>query len=187
MEIKKNMNQLNQPKHDQKLLDPAKHGPLPEFELTTKWLAGGILAALVVLAGGWLIARNNTANEEVAKTDSTEKTADIVPIVQASAAVVAADGEALTVSDQAAGSEVAVANMTIGKTTWVAIRDAKTKWILGARRFESGITTGTVELLRATTAGTAYEVVMYVDNGDNVFDFHTDSLVDGIVSTFTVK
>lgn len=84
-------------------------------------------------------------------------------------------GESVQVDDQPAGSSVNIAKLTVTRSTWVAVRDARS--VLGARRFEPGVTSGTIPLLRATTAGQNYTVVMYVDDGDKAFDVRKDLLV----------
>jgi len=89
------------------------------------------------------------------------------------------------VQDQSAGMGVSITSMNLTRETWVAVRDSKS--ILGAGRFSPGATSGTVKLLRATEAGKAYQVVVYVDDGDKKFDFKVDAVVPGVGSTFTAQ
>jgi hypothetical protein len=97
-------------------------------------------------------------------------------------------GESVNVSDQAAGSAVRVAMVTLSQRGWLAARDSSGK-ILGAARFEPGSNTGvSIPLLRPTVSGEKYQVLVYIDDGDNSFDLHKDTLVmnaDGSVARTT--
>lgn len=152
--------------------------------------AVGIVIALIIVVGIVYAIRHGRVNSpvvgahSVATTTSTTSTSatDVDGVTGASGAdmgvTVSNDGEMLSVSDQKAGSEVTVDSMTLTRASWVAIRDSK-NWILGAAWFPAGTTAGQVALLRSTVAGEVYSAVIYVDNGDKVFDFHKDSLVTG--------
>jgi len=97
-------------------------------------------------------------------------------------------GEAITVSDQPAGSYVMVSSVTLPQMGWVAVRDSSGH-TLGAARFDAGTYSAVqVPLLRNTTSGEHYQVLLYVDDGDKVFDLHKDTLVmnsDGSVAGAT--
>ena len=61
-----------------------------------------------------------------------------------------------------------------------ALADAPSKQPLSTDNYcalNAGATTGVVPLLRATAAGERYEVLIYVDDSDRVFNFHKDMLV----------
>lgn len=181
-----------------------------EQPLSSSWLYAAIIAGLVLLGSGWLISKSNSGavsegdDADVAAdgaldviaavTEEQEKKADdeeaagkkpASPPTSPAALTTLAKGEAVTIRDQAAGSNVTISDMTITKVSWVAVRDAKTKWILGARRFEPGQKTGIVVLLRNTVADTKYEGVIYVDDGDKAFNHKKDILVNGVVTSFT--
>jgi len=68
---------------------------------------------------------------------------------------------------------------------WIAVRDSNGR-TLGAGRFEAGTHSNVeVPLLRTTLTGQSYQVLIYVDDGDRVFDLHSDILVtrsDGSVA-----
>ncbi len=78
-----------------------------------------------------------------------------------------------------AGKQVAAASLTLSQPSWIAIRDSNGR-ILGAAWFPKGSHSKvTVPLLRATTAGQKYQVQLYADNGDRMFDTHADILITG--------
>lgn len=80
---------------------------------------------------------------------------------------------------------VTVKSATFAQVSWLAVRDVDGR-TLGAGRFEPGTHTDfEVPLLRATTAGGRYQVLIYVDDGDKAFNLHQDILVmraDGSVA-----
>ena len=161
---------------------------------TKGWIIGAIVLVIVV-GGGWWMLKNSkasssvvgdkmgTSTEEVVLGDDTEmKDTDTAVTVSTTApaktsVTTAADGEKVSVKDQAAGSAVAIDSMNLVKTGWVAIKDVK--GILGAAWYPAGTTVGTVPLLRPTVAGGAYQAVIYVDDGDKKFDMYKDTLVMG--------
>lgn len=90
-----------------------------------------------------------------------------------------AGSDAVSVADQSAGMSVAVSSVTLAQPGWVAVRDSNGR-TLGAAWFPAGTETNvSVPLLRATTAGERYQVMLYADNGDKQFDLHTDTLLVG--------
>ncbi len=165
---------------EQKLLG-APHMDKDNFELTPTWLAVSFVLAIVALGGGWMLSRHHG---QVA-SDKAPELGALAPLGQTAA--VGASDLALTIKDQAAGTQVQIAKMTLTKTSWVAVRDAKTHWVLGARRFDAGTASGEVFLLRATTKGSAYEGVIFTDDGDKAFDLHKDTLEVGVSSPFSAQ
>ncbi len=87
----------------------------------------------------------------------------------------------LRAEDQKAGVAVTVAEVNVPSVSWIAIREDKNgelSWILGARKLASGVHKDVyVPLQRSTTAGMLYHVVVYEDDGDNIFDYKADNLV----------
>lgn len=84
---------------------------------------------------------------------------------------------------QAAGLSVAVSAVSVSVPTWVVILDnvnGKPGNALGAQMFFAGEKSGTIELLRATTAGKTYFAAEYIDNGDHKFSKQTDTQVNTI-------
>ncbi len=83
----------------------------------------------------------------------------------------------ITVSDQAASSVVFLSGLTLAQSTWVAIHEdaeGEPGRILGAARYDAGVSSGNVELLRPTVRGGLYYAVLYVDDGDRQFDSKKD-------------
>lgn len=85
----------------------------------------------------------------------------------------------LSVPDQPAGKTVAVQNLSIAGTKWVAIyddHDGKPGLILGATRLHEGNETATVDLLRpeGTISGGIYYAAILNDDGDEEFNRLTD-------------
>ena len=90
--------------------------------------------------------------------------------------VVAAGSDSVSVFDQPAGMTVAVQNVSISKPGWVAIKDGG--WYLGAAKLSPGTHSNiTVDLLRGTKTGSAYEAVLFYDNGNGTFDVHADTVI----------
>lgn len=154
---------------------------------TTNRVIGAIVLLLIFIGGWWLIAQNtvkvakapvvsSTADTGTTVTNTTGTTntvTDLDPTVP----TVEASGEALEVADQPAGMTVRVASAKLAEMGWVAVRDSGGR-ILGAARLEPGVHAGvTVELLRGTVGGERYQALIYVDDGDRIFDLHEDSLV----------
>lgn len=87
--------------------------------------------------------------------------------------------ESIKVADQPAGMEVKVSSLYLPEMGWVGIRDGDGR-VLGAGRFDAGsFTNVTISLLRATVAGDSYQALLYVDDGDKIFDLQKDILITG--------
>jgi hypothetical protein len=153
------------------------------------WIGGGIIVALLVLVFGWSMLTGGpakSANEQI----NTGEQGSVSPSPAGTAEVrpsVSSEGEAVSVSDQAAGASVRVASVTTSRVSWVAVRDDMR--IYGAAKVTPSSSSGAVEnievpLLRGIEAGNAYKVVVYADDGDGVFDFKKDSLVSGVEASF---
>ncbi|HEY9584460.1 MAG TPA: hypothetical protein VJI33_02700 [Candidatus Paceibacterota bacterium] len=79
----------------------------------------------------------------------------------------------LNVVDQAAGLQVNIEKANVPKSVWVAIHEDNGAGapgnILGAQLFDVGMTSGAVQLLRATESGKIYYAMIHDDNGDRAF------------------
>jgi hypothetical protein len=175
---------------------------------TTNWIIAGLVALVVIIGGGWLVARERSGNVTGTTATSTDTTLDDAAsssdtstntagtntsaVPESKNPVTSASGETITVIDQPAGANVIVADVKLTKPSWVVIRDTK-GWALGAAWFNESRVSATVSLLRNTIAGQTYEAVIYVDDGDKKFTLHGgDMLVASsqgapVSSTFTAK
>lgn len=153
-----------------------------------------IAAAVVVVValGGWWFFTGAPVQEVSEETESTTETSTSATVTTASdrPTVGANTGETVAVEDQPAGSSVRVVEAQLSRVSWVAVRDDMR--IYGAARVnppEGGgtVTDISVPLLRNTEAGKTYMVVVYADDGDNMFDFKKDALVTGLQDTFTTS
>lgn len=127
---------------------------------------------------------SEVAKEKDTKTDVKSQAAAVVK------SVVSSDGAAeVTAADQSAGSKVSVSVTNVSEPIWIAVREEKDGAlgnILGAGKvFADG--DATITLLRSTTAGGTYRVVMYKDVGDTGFNHKEDVLVEEGQITFKAK
>lgn len=161
----------------------------------------GVLV-LIILVGGWFAfgkkQSSTTGSPAVAKTDTMQDTSssmsgsEDVMGSSGSGSSMAVSGDAVSVSDQPAGDKVAVNSVYLPQMGWVAVRDSSGH-VLGAARLDAGTHSDVqVDLLRNTEAGEHYQVLLYIDDGDKVYDLHKDTLLtnsDGAVAgaTFTAS
>ena len=177
---------------------------------TTNWIIAGLVALVVIIGGGWLVARDRSgtvtgsaatstgatstevSNSENNASASETNTGGTVGTPAAKNPITSASGETVTIMDQPAGATAVIADISLTKPSWVVIRDTK-GWALGAAWFSESQKSATVSLLRNTIVGQTYEAVIYVDNGDKKFELHgEDMLVTSsqgapVSSTFTAK
>jgi hypothetical protein len=144
-------------------------------------LIGGLVVLVLLFAGWWTTTRpvgEGVATSTAATSTSASATTSTVATGGLNPSMVGT-GEAVTVRDQAAGDSVAVTSVTLMQQGWVAIRDDSGR-VLGAALFNVG-TWGNVSvpLLRATSASSSYQVLLYADDGDKQFDLHKDILITG--------
>ncbi len=144
----------------------------------------GVGALIIILLVGWMISTrmrvSSTVVGENDKTNASEKT----PVTTTTNTQT---GGALVVEDQVAGERVVIKAMEMSSTGWIAIKEVASGRILGAGWFPAGATSGSVPLLRATSAGQNYEAVVYVDDGNKVFDMKVDTLVAGVSAPFKAQ
>ncbi len=141
----------------------------------TQAIIGAVIVVVVLLAAWLLFARpvgnGGTATDTETPSGSTSEETLNPSMV--------GTGEAVTVRDQAAGTSVSVASVTLNEMGWVAIRDENGR-VLGAARFDAGTWSNVpVPLLRATAVAGSYQVLLYVDDGDKQYDLHKDILIMG--------
>lgn len=153
---------------------------------TRNWLIIGAVVIVLLGLGWWLMARGRSASPNTDATTGATSTVGTTLSVGAPVTTTAS-GESVSAKDQTAGLSVAVEGMNLAKVSWVAVRDVKGQRILGAHRFEAGVTAGEVSLLKPTVAGGEYQVLVYVDDGDKKFDMKKDALVEDVSATFKAQ
>lgn len=80
----------------------------------------------------------------------------------------------IEIADQPAGLAVQIKSLSLPVgPVWVAVHEGSRT--LGAKLFQAGATTGTVELLRTTTKGQEYTVSIRKDNGDGAYNRQADA------------
>lgn len=149
----------------------------------------GVLVLALLVGAWWMFGTQRSAVQDTTASGSTQLSGTTPNEDTASSGSMTGgmtvSGDAVSVGDQPAGSFVVVGSATVPQMGWVAVRDSSGR-VLGAARVEAGTHQAVqVELLRNTVAGEMYQVLVYVDDGDKVFDLHKDTLVmnaDGAVS-----
>ena len=133
-----------------------------------------------------------TDTEQTTKVDTTaegEVKKDDTAKADSKTQLPVGDGS-VAVGDQKAGQTVLLGTLKLPtKTGWVAVRDYMDGVpgnVLGVARYsaEEGLMPTVVELARATTKGSSYQVVFFTDEGDGDFKVGEDKLIDGPVATF---
>ena len=159
---------------------------------STNWTIASIATLIIIIGGGWLIARERSdsmVSEDIASSTDTLGTASVTSGETSSSAASSAvlptpsafaSGETVTVADQPAGESVLVANATLVKPSWVAIKGTN-GWVLGAAWFNGSADAVTIPLVRPTVKGETYQAVIYMDDGDKKFSLHaSDTLVTDV-------
>lgn len=132
-----------------------------------------VLGIAIGFGGAWLyFGLGDSAGEA---DEKAEESAEAGADVSGSGAETLSSSVAL--SDQSAGSRVALAKVVFDKTGWVAVyenSEGVPGKILGAQIFDRGENAGIVELLRPTEVGMTYYAILHSDNGDRKFDLASD-------------
>lgn len=156
----------------------------------------GVIVALVIgLLIGYGVGRGVRVGDEMTEhatsTSSTAATSSIQHLLggtMTSAPTVVAEGNSVSVEDQPAGMSVMLASATLSQEAWIAVRDSMGR-TLGAALFPAGTQKDvTVPLLRTTSAGENYQVLVYFDDGTKTFNLKTETIVlnpDGTVAGAT--
>ena len=147
----------------------------------------GVLVIIILLLTWWIASRpgfgvypavsGKTATTTNNVTGPSTVVKSSASTSQPSSATTVSKGDSVSISNQSASKAVMVSELNVPQQSWVAIRDSNGR-ILGAAWFAAGKHTKvTVPLLRSTTAGQKYQVLLYADNGDRIFDLHKDILI----------
>lgn len=146
----------------------------PQQDNTQKMVIVATLAFIVGFALAWIILSQRgaagTAGNGATAASST------------AAATATTSANFISVLDQPAGVQVQVADVKLDRLGWVVIHDDDNGVpgrILGAQLFDAGETSGTVDLLRGTLAGSDYFAVLQADNGDRAFEPKLDEPIMG--------
>ena len=147
----------------------------------------GIVGVVVGLVLGWLIGHYGAVGKaSVASSDpeknsvSTTMSTESKPTnaLSTNSGVSEESQSAILVRDQGAGSVVTVASVETDASVWVVVREDNNGVlgnILGASRIESGASNNiVVNLLRPTLSGKTYQIVLFKDDGNKLFDYKVD-------------
>jgi hypothetical protein len=157
--------------------------------------AGIIIGVLLSWGYGAAVDRSITAGPNATSTTQGKQTTNNR---SGAGIAIGTDGTAqssFTVEDpQAAGKKVTITKAVVSKPTWIVVYDdvdGKPGRALGATLFTSQKQSGTVTLLRSTTAGKDYLVGQLADDGNKVFSLKSDKpvMVNGspLLVGFTAK
>ena len=152
---------------------------IPHADESTTSRTIAIVSGLVIVVAlvAWMIASRSKTPMAVVPS-SVATTTTTTPTNTATAGV---ELHGLAVpSPQDAGSKVTVSHIEVTQPTWVVVyenNNGKVGNVLGAATFFPGATSGSVELLRGTRAGSSYLVGETHDDGDGLYSLHRDSAV----------
>lgn len=154
----------------------------------TQIIIGAAVLVVIVAIVWWMMAhRAKPADMAQEATTTQESSTGVQPSqIGAHNPTAVESGDTVSVGDQPAGDSVRVASVTLSQDGWIAVRDSSGR-TLGAGWFAAGSHENvSVPLLRNTEAGQSYQVLLYVDAGDDhKFDLHGDTLIvnaDGTVA-----
>ena len=134
-----------------------------------------------------------TTSEMVEETEATQDNADAVGTEQVEEPKLEVGDGSVVVNDQAAGMSVSLEQATYPiEEGWIGVRDynnGQLSFIKGVVRFSAaaGLVPQDIVLQIPTQAGQEYAVVMFTEDGDNVFNPAGDVQIDQIFATFTAQ
>jgi hypothetical protein len=171
--------------------------PQPEnASAATKVIVALIIGLLIGFAAGafWQERRLSSVavspDETMTENGGTQKELAANGVASVSSAVAPA-GFSLFAEDQNAGAAAVVARVSAREPVWVAVREERAGAlgnILGAQKIQAGQHENvSVELLRPTSRGAAYFVVLYSATGTPAFNYRVDVLIEGVEGRFTAK
>jgi hypothetical protein len=139
----------------------------------------------VIIGGGsvWMWLGKSADTDGVSKADKERisESGETANVLSSGGIISDETGNAILVQNQARGNSVSIDTVVLSQIGWVAIhedRDGEPGNILGAKLFDVGRNSGTVELLRPTVEGGIYYAMLHdeADIGNNgfAFDYQVD-------------
>jgi hypothetical protein len=156
---------------------------------TALWVGGGVVLGLIL--GSAFFGdeeRRDNRNSVVVPNDQTPASVEEAPVEESEnntpppAGVGSSRDSFVVPPTQPAGRTVAVSQIQVSNNVWIVVyesRNGERGNALGARLFMPGQTSGTVHLLRGTSAGQTYFVGHHRDDGDRFFSLQKDAPVLG--------
>lgn len=170
----------------QKQLAPAVKKPVSEGfgrgSIASAFIVG--FAVGILITSGWNSIKGAPANVSSSAGASNDQIEDTPAGELDTAASQSGGGNVVIENSQPAGLEVSVSKVDVSEATWLVVYEnvgGVPGRALGAHLFfpkaVGGATSGTIELLRGTTAGKTYWVGQMLDDGDKKFSMQTDKPV----------
>jgi len=157
-------------------------------------LLGGFIVGILII-WGWNTYSERTSARDISATtttptnliadtgDTSDSELDTTAIEETSTiintdVVTAVESSHIGVRDQAFGSMVNVASVTLETDGWIVVHEEQNGFIanaLGAKRRDAGQHSNLmIPLLRDTVENSRYWIVLYTDDGDRQFNLQTD-------------
>ena len=132
-------------------------------------------------------------SEEMEETEASNNESNETPDTTPEVATLPTGDGSVEANDQPAGMSVELEQATYPiDEGWIGVRDlnnGQLSFIKGVVRFSAaaGLVPQNIALQYPTQPGQEYAVVMFSDNGDNVFNPAGDVQIDQIFATFTAQ
>ena len=165
---------------------PAKFSAAPTSTGNTGKYVGmvvvGVIAGVLVgwAWGAWKAPATNTTLTGTGSTNGAAQTGTGTSVIDTTGVGLGSNPSLTIQSPQKAGTSVAIEKAIVSQPTWIVVYENKAGKpgnALGAALFFPEGQRGTVELLRATTAGETYLVTKQTDNGDRRFSLKGDPIL----------
>lgn len=148
-------------------------------------ILGGVVVGALAVWGWYSLGANERTEGDITKVPSVSNSAGsmnetVVPqesLPEQSSVPETGSPLSLSIGNQSAGLQVAVAQVSLPYSGWVVIhedRDGVPGNALGAARIDGNRPSTTVELLRGTLPGKVYYGLLYRDDGDKLFSLDND-------------
>jgi|TARA_Y100000310_G_scaffold345555_1_gene466498 hypothetical protein len=138
-----------------------------------------LISGVIIGAGAvWVLMAQIIDREIPRDEDETELISDSNDVNISVTSGAQMESARIVVGVQLFGKSVRLQEVALPESSWVAIHedvDGKLGNILGAQRFDQGVHSGTVDLLRETVGESLYYAVVYRDDGDKVFNLDADA------------